>query len=92
MLEYETYEIATYGNIRQSWGQCAPPHVQASSRRATGIHIHDETALSRHHDALWTSKADNDNIDIGDDDTRDPRVVTQDRYKSSYASCVLRLC
>ena len=64
---YETYEIATYGNIRQSWGKVAPPHVQASSRRATCIHNHDETALSRHHDALWTSKADNDNMDIGDD-------------------------
>ena len=51
--------------------------VQASSRRATGIHSHDMTALSRHHDALWTSKADNDYIAISDDDTYDPRVVTQ---------------
>ena len=60
---YETYEIATYRNIRQSWGIVAPPHVQASSRRATGIHNHAVTALSHHHDALWTSKPDNDYID-----------------------------
>ena len=31
------------------------------------------TALSRHHDALWTSTADNDYIDIDDGDTRDSR-------------------
>ena len=32
------YEIATYGNIRQAQGKVAPPHVQASSRRAVSIH------------------------------------------------------
>ena len=97
---YETYEIAKYGNIRQSWGKVAPPHVQASSRRATGVHSHDVTAISRHHDALWTSKAYNGYIDIGDDDTRDPRVVTQRNsqpthvlatiHQISYSYCALQ--
>ena len=52
-------------------------HDQASSRRATctGIHSHDVTALSCHQDALWTSTADNDYIDVDDDDTRDSMVL-----------------
>ena len=37
-LSIRIYEIATYGNIRQAQGKVAPPHVQASSRRAVSIH------------------------------------------------------
>ena len=42
------------------------------------------TALSRHHDAYWTSTADNDYIDIDDDDTRGVSCL----LRSSAMPCV----